>query len=500
MNNFVFKIYGERCSGTNYLTKLLQQNFGTENVFSDELKNNVMYFWKHDIPDMAVCDYIKNKKIIYIFIIREIQSWLMSLYITPYHLYKYNDFESFLMGKQGCSENVVINNRTKKMLNHDDTGKSVFEIRYYKIKKILKFINKNDNCILLSLKYLQNNYLNVLKKINNIFKLNKNSADFKNYNTHYATKKKNVKNRKYNIEITDKIKTIINNNTNFELENNIHHFMIKTDESNIIIEYDHEDKVSVIIPSFNRFNHLLKAIESVKNQTYKNIEIIVVNDCSTDKKYYEHDYTNFGPDFYMIHLPKNSQSIHGDKMVAGGGDARNIGMMMATGKYVAFLDDDDYFLPTKIEKQMREMKKNGCEISCTEALRGVDVYDPRKKYQTWHYNGHYWAELKQLFKKLNKLSVLEKMYDNNVNIWKDNEMNIHNCTCGGSSMVISKRVIKLAGYFEIKSYGEDYDYWKKIIKYSECVYLREPLTYINTGNSQSCSKRNTRQINSYSIF
>ncbi len=45
------------------------------------------------------------------------------------------------------------------------------------------------------------------------------------------------------------------------------------------------DKVSVIIPTFNRFNFLMNTINSIKTQTYKNIEIIVVNDCSTEKDY-----------------------------------------------------------------------------------------------------------------------------------------------------------------------------------------------------------------------
>ena len=50
------------------------------------------------------------------------------------------------------------------------------------------------------------------------------------------------------------------------------------------------NKVSVIIPTYNRFKNLLNAIKSVKNQTYKNIEIIVINDCSTQKEYSEIDF------------------------------------------------------------------------------------------------------------------------------------------------------------------------------------------------------------------
>ena len=50
------------------------------------------------------------------------------------------------------------------------------------------------------------------------------------------------------------------------------------------------EKVSVIIPTYNRFKYLLNAIESVKNQNYKNIEIIIVNDCSIQKEYYNYDF------------------------------------------------------------------------------------------------------------------------------------------------------------------------------------------------------------------
>ena len=49
-------------------------------------------------------------------------------------------------------------------------------------------------------------------------------------------------------------------------------------------------KISVIIPSYNRFKYLLKALESVRNQTYKNIEIIIVNDGSSQEEYYNHKF------------------------------------------------------------------------------------------------------------------------------------------------------------------------------------------------------------------
>jgi glycosyltransferase involved in cell wall biosynthesis len=60
--------------------------------------------------------------------------------------------------------------------------------------------------------------------------------------------------------------------------------------------------VSVIIPTYNRFKFVLNTIESVKNQTYKNFEIIVINDCSTEKEYYTYDWNTQYPDIKIIHL------------------------------------------------------------------------------------------------------------------------------------------------------------------------------------------------------
>ena len=61
------------------------------------------------------------------------------------------------------------------------------------------------------------------------------------------------------------------------------------------------DKVSVVIPTYNRFKYLLNAIISILTQTYKNIEIIVVNDGSTEDEYYKYDFKKiFGDNFYIL--------------------------------------------------------------------------------------------------------------------------------------------------------------------------------------------------------
>jgi glycosyltransferase involved in cell wall biosynthesis len=241
------------------------------------------------------------------------------------------------------------------------------------------------------------------------------------------------------------------------------------------------DKVSVVIPTFNRFKYLMHAIKSVKEQTYKNIEIIVVNDCSTQKEYYTFDYKKeFGDNFMIIHLPKNSQKIFGK--VCGGGNSRNIGMMMASGKYIAFLDDDDYFMPTKLEKQIKAMKEYKCSMSCVDSIQEKGQYSPAKKYEWYpvsHEKGCNHLFLKNKYKKNGSIDVFNDMFKDHINVWKEQALNVHNCTFGGSAIVIEKTMINKAGYFTLTNYAEDWDYWKRLIKYSNCVYISEPLTYID---------------------
>lgn len=104
-------------------------------------------------------------------------------------------------------------------------------------------------------------------------------------------------------------------------------------------------KVSVIIPFYNRIDWLEQAVASVFNQTYSNIEVIVVNDGSSE------DPSDF--------LDKYSEKIiYIHKKNEGPGATRNYGIEIATGDYLTFLDSDDLWMPHKTEKQLRFMLEN----------------------------------------------------------------------------------------------------------------------------------------------
>lgn len=114
-------------------------------------------------------------------------------------------------------------------------------------------------------------------------------------------------------------------------------------------------KVSVIVPVYNVENYITKCLDSLVNQTLGDIEIIVVNDGSTDNsheiiKKYEEKYEN------IIYLKKDNGGLS---------DARNYGMKRATGKYIAFLDSDDFVDNTIYEKMyLKAEVENADYVEC----------------------------------------------------------------------------------------------------------------------------------------
>ena len=102
------------------------------------------------------------------------------------------------------------------------------------------------------------------------------------------------------------------------------------------------DKVSVIIPTYNRADKLLGSVKSVLNQTYKNLKLIIVDDASTDDT--ERVVSEINDERIFYHkLEKN----------IGAAGARNAGVKLSDSKLIAFHDSDDKWLPDKLEKQVK---------------------------------------------------------------------------------------------------------------------------------------------------
>lgn len=137
--------------------------------------------------------------------------------------------------------------------------------------------------------------------------------------------------------------------------------------------------VTVVIPTYNRAALLTCAIQSVLNQTYENLEIIVVDDASADDT--QRIVESFADSRirYLRH-----------KVNRGGSAARNTGIRAATGKYIAFLDDDDKWESRKTEEQLKMLEdlgydavlctsdEHGARLSKFERKKTIDLEDLRR--------------------------------------------------------------------------------------------------------------------------
>lgn len=224
--------------------------------------------------------------------------------------------------------------------------------------------------------------------------------------------------------------------------------------------------VSIIIPSFNRFNSLLCSIESCLLQTSiknsQDFEIIIINDCSTQKEYYEFDFEKLG--IKIIHSKKNSKDIFGFVNV---GYIRNLGIFESKYDYIAFLDDDDIWLPNKLEIQLKKMKEEKVLFSCTDGLIGYDSYNENKIYPKFNKEYHF-NQIKSIY---NKRGIDFKDFPD---IFDFDFINIHNCIIT-SSVIIHKLIFPM---FENLVIGqEDWTCWKNILKQNKCLYIKDILFY-----------------------
>jgi len=230
--------------------------------------------------------------------------------------------------------------------------------------------------------------------------------------------------------------------------------------------------VSVVIPTLNRFMFLLNTIKSIKLQTYNNIEIIVVNDCSTEKEYYDYNWEENG--IIIIHTEKNSKELFG---YACAGYVRNKGIEKTSGKYVAFCDDDDIWFPSKIELQINAMKRTGCKMSSTDGLYGHGVYDDNKSYKKYNAE-HYFNVLKNIY----KIKGCNHLNNEFPEIWNYSFLRIHNCIICSSVLMEKEILDKINNMKCVKNGEEDYDCWLRALQYTNSVYLQDVCFYYDGGH------------------
>ena len=119
--------------------------------------------------------------------------------------------------------------------------------------------------------------------------------------------------------------------------------------------------VSVVIPTFNRPDLLERAVRSVLAQTMVNLEILVVNDAGAPVEDLLYRLDNGGGRIVSIRLAKNG----------GRGAVRNAALKIARGKYIAYLDDDDYYYPEHLEVLSGFLERSGEKVAYTDSLNAV---------------------------------------------------------------------------------------------------------------------------------
>lgn len=191
--------------------------------------------------------------------------------------------------------------------------------------------------------------------------------------------------------------------------------------------------VSIIMPSYNTAEYIAASIESVIQQSYANWELIIVDDCSTDHSV---EVIRGFRDSRIILLQNETNS--------GAAVSRNYGLREAKGKWIAFLDSDDLWVPDKLEKQLRFMINHNYAFTYTDyriCLNGnwmpyinigPDMVNKRKMYQYCYF------------------STITVMYDRDV-----------------------------VGLIQIKDIKKNNDYamWLKVIEKANAYRLPECLSY-----------------------
>lgn len=213
--------------------------------------------------------------------------------------------------------------------------------------------------------------------------------------------------------------------------------------------------VSAVIPVYNSEKYIAKTINSVLEQTYKNIEIVLVNDCSTDNSAQVIDK--------YLENKKNANAIHYLlKRNFGAAVARNKAIELAKGRYIAFLDSDDLWYPQKIQKQLDLMEKRNAAI-CYTAIEMID-------------------ESGQLIK--GKRKVLEQI---------DYKFLLKNTMLATSTVVIDRMIIGKFKMPLLRS-GQDYATWLLLMRNGTQAYgIDEALVKYRKGLGSLSSKK-TRNI------
>ena len=209
--------------------------------------------------------------------------------------------------------------------------------------------------------------------------------------------------------------------------------------------------ISVIIPTINRSGLVCRAILSSYYQSYRNVEIIVINDFSQD------DTDLIVPAFIKQNKLEDRVKYLKNTKNLGNAETRNVGIRNASGQYIAFLDDDDIWFPDKLEKQINEILKTKTKVC---------------------FCGQIWVEGNK---------VLQTKLDHDTKISFQN---------GGptSTWLLHRSVFDTIGYFDSDFPSNvDGEFLVRLNKKYSCCFVDEPL-YVHYYYESQISASNTKKI------
>jgi glycosyltransferase involved in cell wall biosynthesis len=208
--------------------------------------------------------------------------------------------------------------------------------------------------------------------------------------------------------------------------------------------------ISVIIPTYNRGELILRAINSVLIQSYQNFELIVIDDGSTDKT-----------EDLLAPLVKSEKIKYSRQENRGVSSARNTGVGLAKGELISFLDSDDEWLTDKLQHQISFLEKNShLRIAYTEEF--------------WIRNG----------KRVNQKTSHKKSGG-----WIFSFC-VGQCLIGPSSVIMEKKLFtEMNGFDENFIVCEDYDLWLKISSLYEIGFIKTPLITKHGGHNDQLSTK-----------
>lgn len=231
-----------------------------------------------------------------------------------------------------------------------------------------------------------------------------------------------------------------------------------------------EYKISVIVPIYNVENYLHRSLDAIVNQTYKNLEVILVDDGAKDSSGSICDeYAARDSRIKVIH-----------KVNEGAGIARNVALDCATGDYIVFVDSDDYMELNMYEKMIREVEKYNADL----VICGADFIDSQNRLK--RYNANPFEEKKVFIGEeiqdviLNMLerpecTKVKSSYPIDMALWKGMF----------SRRIIEENRIRLCSERTHKS--EDFIFYTEFVPKCKCVVLMEDRLYYHCDNQDSIS-------------